>query len=300
MTVAASEEAVTPVGRSRPVPVAGWAPPGVTTLRADQQAILELVFDTFCRRFAEELTTVIRLPVELRVRPARLLLWRDVLAELPEPYSACLARWSPDHAGGLVVVSVPLAVAYVDRLLGGPGAPSEHPGPLTEVENELVADLHRRVAAAYAASLAAVAAVDATVGPHEPRLGLLRALPADAELVVADVEVTAGAAAGEISLVLPAPLVIPALDAFAGRVAPDPQRPQLPPTGGLLDATVEVSVRFEPASLTPGELCRLAVGDVIGLPHDAATPLQLWVANHPYLRVQPGRRAGQVAVAVAD
>lgn len=299
MTAAVSDETATPVGRAAPVAVAAWSPPGVTTVRADQQAILELVFDTFRRRFAEELTTVLRLPVELRVRPARQLLWRDVLAELPEPYSACLTRWSPQHPGGLVTVTVPLAVAYVDRLLGGPGALIDHPGPLTEVENELVADLHRRAAAAFAASLGAVVAVEVAVGSHEPRLGLLRAVPADAELVVTDVEVAVGDAAGEISLLLPAPLVIPALDAFAGRGTPVPQRP-MPHAGGLLDAAVDVAVRFAPASLTPGQLGRIAVGDVIGLPHAAAAPLQLWVANRPYLPVLPGRRAGRVAVAVAE
>jgi flagellar motor switch protein FliM len=297
---AEADEQVLPVGRpDKPVTLRSWTPPGVSTLRSDQQAILELVCASFCRRLAEDLTSVLRVPVDLHVRPAEQLLWRDLLAALTDPYSAARVQWSPQNPAGLVTATIPLAVAWVDRILGGPGLASDHPEALTEVEAELVTDLHRRYATAFAVALGAVVDLQVTVGPHESRLGLIKAVPFDAELVVFDVELSAGATAGEVRLALPAEKLIPALDAFAGRGGAVPAGP-LPPGAGLLDAPVEVAARFDAASLTPAELCTLAVGDVVTLPHPTGRPLCLWAANQPYLPVMPGRRSGRVAVAVLE
>ena len=298
MNATDQSDRVVPVGRRQAVAVRPYVLRTARTLRADQQATLELVGSGFCRSISQELSSRLRLAVSASTRPAEQRTWRELLAELSDPYFATTLRWEPFAGTGLISVSLPLAVALVDRMLGGPGATAEHPHPLTEVETELVSEVARRVARCFAAALGTVVELTPDVGAYESRLGLIKVSPGSAELVVVDVEIDLGPSAGQVRIAIPAGELIGQLDAFSGTSIGAVGTIRC--GGSLLDAGVDLSVRFAPALLTSEDLCLLAVGDIVTLPHPTDRPLHLWAGNRPYLQVMPGRRGPHLAVEVVD
>lgn len=291
---------VLPVGRSGPPrQVRPYKVRAARSLSEQHQSHLTVVAETFHKTFTQWLQSRSRAEVAITMAPAQRWSWADLLAKLPDPYCGAPFDAAPLAGPGLITVSMPLASALVDRLLGGHGAaPEADPAPLTEVGLEVLNEFQQHTLAALAAALEVIVTFHPTVDRQGSRLELVKTARPSYGTVLLSFGVSVGDATGTVRIALPGEPIIAHLDAITGTTAAPVPTASL--DRRLLDTPVELSVRFDPASFTPDAILGLAIGDVITIPHPIDRPLTVWVGEQPYLSAVAGRRGSQLAFAVAD
>jgi len=235
---------------------------------------------TAARRAGLLLEAMLRRPVDAaagglhRIRPA------DVAVDGVASFSidpGTGARGVATAPGGFVT-------ALAELCMGGPGDAAGRPP--TPLEASVFAS---RLTAALGPVAAVLPVAALRLAPAAPPGG-----PAT-ELVAFDLTITAGPVAGTLQLALPA-----AHFAAAG-IAPGPGADPDPALVAALQAVaMPLSVRFGAVRLPGDELERLAVGDVVRLPHPVDRPLVAEVDGQPLFLARPGRRGRRLAVEIAD
>ncbi len=290
------QRAVVPLGRDgRPKPLRRLRVRPAGTMKEEHEQVLALLSQNFCRLFAADLTTFVGSEVEVAIAPVQQWSWDDLLNVLPEPYCAARLTMPPIPGTGLIILDIPMAIAIVEKLLGGAGIAQESVEPLTEVELALLGEVHQRAAADLAESLSLLVETQPVVARQESRLELIRAAAARTLLIALEFEVTMNDASGHLRIAIPAPGLLAKLEAFSGTAAPPVS---LADTGRLGNCTLETSVRFNETALASRRVVDLSPGDVVVLNHRTHEPLTLFVGEVPYLSVLAGRRGTQKAFAV--
>jgi flagellar motor switch protein FliM len=291
------QRAVVPLGRDgRPKPLRRLRVRPASTLKEEHEQVLALLSQNFCRLFAADLTTFVGAEVEINLAPVQQWSWDDLLNVLPEPYCAARLSMPPIAGTGLIILDVPMAIAIVEKLLGGAGVAQESTEPLTEVELALLGEVHQRAAGDLAESISLLVETQPVVARQESRLELIRAEPARSLLIALEFDINMKDAAGHLRVAIPAPGLLAKLEAFSGTSsAPSVS---VADTGRLGNCTLETSVRFNETVLPSRRIVALTPGDVVVLDHRTGEPLTLFVGEVPYVSVLAGRRGAQKAFAV--
>jgi len=186
---------------------------------------------------------------------------------------------------GVATAPAPFVTGLAEMFMGAPGAAAHRePTPLecNVFASRLNAALDPVVAAlpVDALRLAPAAAV---------------AVPAT-DLVTFELSLSAAEVAGALHLAIPAAHFAGAGIAAAGH---DPE-PDPALVSALQAVPMRLSVRFGAVRLPGDELERLAVGDVVRLPHPVDQPLVAEVDGQPLFLARPGRRGRRLAVEISD
>jgi flagellar motor switch protein FliM len=296
MSAQDTQTKVLPLGREgRPKPFRRFRVRPASTLKDEHEQVLALVGQNFCRLFGVDLSSYVRTEVDIAMSPVQQWSWDDLLNSLPEPYCAARLSMPPMAGTGLISIEVPLAIAIVEKLLGGAGVAEERTEPLTEVELSLLTELHQRAAGDLAEALSLVVEARPVTARQESRLELIRAAPGRKLLIALEFEVDMKSASGHVRIAMPADALVSKLEAFAGT---SPTVASVADTGSLGECPVEATVRFNDTELASRRLVGLAPGQIIVLDHPTDEPLTLYVGQVPYLAVLAGRRGSQKAFAV--
>jgi flagellar motor switch protein FliM len=291
-----AQRAVVPLGRDgRPKPLRPLRVRPAGTLKEEHEQVLSLLCQNFCRLFAADLSTFVGSEVDITLAPVQQWSWDDLLNVLPEPYCAVRLTMAPIGGTGLMILDVPMAIAIIEKLLGGAGVAQESAEPLTEVELALLSELHQRAASDLAESLALLVETQPVVARQESRLELIRATPGRSLLIGLEFDITMHDAAGHFRVAIPASGLLAKLEAFTGTTAAPVS---VGDTGRLGGCSLETSVRFNETPLASRRVVDLVPGDVVVLNHRTDEPLTLFVGDVPYLSVLAGRRGAQKAFAV--
>jgi flagellar motor switch protein FliM len=291
-----AQRAVVPLGRGgRPKPLRRLRVRPASTLREEHEQVLALLSQNFCRLFAADLSTLVGSEVEMTLAPVQQWSWDDLLNALPEPYCAARLSMPPIAGTGLIILEVPMAIAIVEKLLGGAGVAQESAEPLTEVELALLGEVQQHAVGDLAESLSLLVETQPVVARQEGRLQLKRASAARSLLIALEFDISMKEATGHLRIAIPAPGLLSKLEAFSGTSAAPTS---VADTGRLGNCTLETSVRFNQTALASRRVVELAPGDVVVLDHRTNEPLTLYVGPVPYLSVLAGRRGAQKAFAV--
>ncbi len=266
---------------------------------------LHPILDVMAHRMAGALTGLFRSPVRVEVANVDQQSWDQYVNELPEPTFLANALILP--YGGRVVLHVPgsLAMALVDVRLGGTGGVPARHRTMTEIDQQLVADVAQDLLDELRPSFEpAVSLSSGSVSFVTSKL-LLQGKPSEVCLVVSlRVELRSGEESFEADLCVPATVLLPILDAL-DRLEGDEQE-GIESEGGsevherVLDTPLEVSVHFPDVSLSPEEILTLSVGDVVGLHRQPGSPLLLSVGNVTYCQVVATTNGRRLACMVID
>jgi flagellar motor switch protein FliM len=291
-----AQRAVVPLGRDGlPKPLRRLRVRPAGTLKEEHEQVLTLLTQNFCRLFAADMSTFVGSEVNMTLAPVLQWSWDDLLNVLPEPYCAARLTMEPIAGTGLMMLDIPIAIAIIEKLLGGAGLAQESVEPLTEVELTLLSELHQRAASDLAESLALLVETQPVVARQESRLELIRAAPARSVLIGLEFDLTMQDAAGHFRIAIPAPGLLDKLQIFTGTTAAPVS---LGDTGRLGGCSLETAVRFNDTPLASRRVVDLVPGDVVVLNHRTDEPLTLFVGDVPYLSVLAGRRGAQKAFAV--
>lgn len=281
--------------------------------RFDPTAVrsLEAAHEIFTRKAATAWGTMLRSVVHIDPLSVDQISYDDYLRAMPSPNMLTVVGLAPLPTPVLLEINLELALALLDRLLGG-GASGEDGPPAaarrpTDIESALLADLVGAAVPAVEEALSAFLPVTGEVAGVEYNPQLVQiAAPADSVLLFTfALRVTQGMAAeGLLTVCYPAGALTPLLE----RVASQLQAEKAPETGDaawtaalterLEGVDVNLRVTLDDSAVPMSELAALQVGDVLRLDHRIERPVRGRVGAMELFTAYPGRRGRRLAVQV--
>jgi flagellar motor switch protein FliM len=227
--------------------------------------------------------------------------WEDYLRTLPSCTVMATVEVPPLPAAILVEADTSIALALVDRLLGGRGEMSAPRRP-TELEEPPL----RRLAALAAEAVGGAIAQFMDVTPalvsvdYSPQLVAITAPSSMVLVLTCSLAIPSAAIAGDLSVCLPLSTLGPALDRLVAHANEHDDGPSelMDPIVRDLDVTIEA--HLTPTEVPASMIARLALDDVIVLDHRIARPAMATVQGQPVFTGHLGRRGRRFALSVAD
>ena len=270
-------------------------------LSPDHRRALAVVHESFANRLTTVLATRLRTVARVAVTGTEQIAYGDFMSSTPDP--ACLAVISllPLPGTGVLRIDLPLAMAICDRMLGGTGEGPHPDRALSDIESNLLRGLLDSVMHELSAAYAPLLTMQPAIVRQESKAQLVRGAAPGSTMISVDLEVLLGEQLANVTLCLPLATIGPALESFAGTgsLATNTEAASLVATG-LMDAAIDVSVRFRPITLTSHEILGLEVGDVVPLRHMASAPLTVAAADVPVTVGVPGRRGRRLACLIVE
>lgn len=269
-----------------------------TKLSREQSRALQIVSETFARQWSTQFTALLR---GGQVSPGTVSQrsYGEYVDSLPVPSLLVLLNAKEVEGTFTLHLEHQLAMAIVDRLLGG-AAPVEQPTrPPTQIELSLLRGLLERIVGELTYAFAAVTEVTARIGQLETNPQFAQVAGAADTMVVAGFEVVVGDVVGAASLALPldvfGPLLAPSDGADLRAAVPDANAEKL-----MHGVPVEIGARLRPVTLTSEALLQLAPGDLVRLTHSTDEPLTLVAGGQAFARAVPTQRRQRLACLVVD
>lgn len=264
---------------------------------------MQMVCETFARRLSTLLTSGLRQVCQVTATDISQRSYDDYISELPAPTLIAPLGIHPLHGTGTVQFSLPITLAAIDHLLGGPGG-HQPTRTLTDVETTLLAGLLDQIVGALRYALEPIVAIEPSVGAIEYNPQFLQAAGAADALLVAEFDMTVGEVRSPLTFSLPLASVLPRLNAHRPRdgatddddSAENAARVQ----ERMGELPLEVSVEFAPAPLSPAQIMALGVGDVVALPHRVGAPLTVRAGGVRYARAIAGKAGHRLAALVVE
>jgi flagellar motor switch protein FliM len=283
--------------------------------RFDGQAVrsLDAAHELFTRRVSSGLGAMLRTVVQLEPLTVDQISYDDYLRAMPSPTLIVSVGLAPLPSPVLLEINLELALALLDRLLGGgmSGEGENLPAARrpTDLESALLSDLVAVVLPAFEETLSSFLPVTAELlgVEHNPQLVQIASPSESVLLFTFGLRITQGMAAeGLLTVCYPAGAVAPLLEHVASQL----HAANVPDTvdehwtaalaDSLSDVDVELRVTLDDSEVPARDLAALQVGDVLRLDHRIDRPVRGRVGDLDILMGHPGRRGRRLAVHVTS
>lgn len=268
-----------------------------TKLSREHARALQVVAETFARQWATQFSTMLR-GGEVEPGPVTQTTYGKYVAGLPAP-SLLAVVTSLELADFVLHLEHDVAMAAVDRLLGGRGDADQPARPATQLELALLRSLLDRVVAELPYAFAPLGGLTPKVGALETNPQFAQVVGPGETLVVIDFVVTVGEVTGNATLAIPYNALQPLLSPEGADARPvvrtNPAAEQ-----GLSDVPLTVGARMRGTTMTSDDVLALAVGDVVRLGHAADVPLLLVAGDRAFARAVPANRRNRLACLIVD
>ena len=267
-------------------------------LTPEQARTIQTVAEKAAAAISNSLGQTLRAPVETNLVAIEPATYQAFNSSLPDPVCLQLFRAEPGGHPGMFSLEVPLAFAFVDRLLGGGGQVLAQNKPLTEVEQAVIAPLFHAVCQRLAAAWADFAQVRFRPSEMAARPREVQVLPPQEPVVQITLTVSNEASVGDMNICLPLALV--------NALVPPPYAASGPADAAqalrraVAAAPLRLSVELGRAEITIHELLNLQPGQVIRLDTRPGRPLALAVEGQPYFAGEPGLAGNRRAVQITS
>ncbi len=259
---------------------------------------------TFWRGVANFLSAYLRTPMQLQQLVVHQIPYEEMLQSIRMPAVISVFKTSPLPATALLECSPAIAIAMIDRALGGQGIGATAARRLSEIEQTIMKRIFERILGLYGDVWDAMMAV-------EPKLIAMEHNPAFTQIagegdlvLVSRQQITIDSNRGQLMLAWPYSNVAPLAEAAV--------RAQLVRDGSLANVVVKRdqmkkhvesvaihgAVLLGKTELSLGEFDQLKVGDAIVLKNRYDQPLTMRLSNRDKFLVLPGRSRGRLAVRV--
>lgn len=272
-----------------------------TKLSREHARVLQMAYETFAGRLTTLLTSGLRQVCQVTAREVTQQSYDEYVGELGSPTLVVPVDVAPLGMGALEL-SLPVALAAIDHMLGGPGG-TQPVRTLTDIETSIFARLVEQIFGVLRYALDPICPVRLEAGPIEYNPQFLQVANAGDAVVVAHFDLVIGRESSSLTLCLPLAPLLPRLTIHKPREA----TPSGPGTGAqphlrerLAGTTVELQVRFAPVALDSAIVLGLDVGDVVPLGQRVGTPLQVLVGGSPVASAIAGKAGAHLAALIVE
>ncbi len=274
-------------------------------LSKDQMRTLQLIHETFGRLAGSSLSAYLRAAAQFNLVSIEQGVYGEYVERVPEGTILHILSMDPLPGNVLIGIDLVAAMAAVDRLLGGTGAPPETLRAPTEIELALVRTLVGTMLAGLSEAWGRVIELQPSIRDVVLDARYVQvALRTDPVVVIA-LEMALSHCSGTITLCLPYVTlepILPKLNAqlwFAsarrgGAVKTEQIRQSLE------TVTVDLKVELGGASVTLQELLDLDVGNVVLLDRSTREPVDVLIGGMRKFLARPGLMGKRMAVQITD
>ena len=269
---------------------------------------LRTAHELFARDLGRSLSQRLRCVVSLETLSVEQITYEDYIRSLPDPSVLAIMGMQPLPGPAVLEMSVQLGRSFVDRLLGGSGAPAAMRRP-TAVEASLMNELMEDAVAPLTDAMAPFAQVSPELRQLEFNPQFVQIVnPTDMVLLLTyQISMTTDTRVeGSFSVCYPFPTLEPTMgnlerklwdDPASGASQTDTSRPF---TGVLPELDAPLTVRLADSKMPAAELAALQPGNVLRLSHRVDEPAIVEVGNAPVLRGHVGHRGRRFVVQIVD
>ncbi|MEN3359070.1 MAG: flagellar motor switch protein FliM [Mycobacteriales bacterium] len=273
-----------------------------TKLSREYVRRLQIVYETFARRYGTLLTSTLRVVSHVTLVSIEQLTYDEYITSLASPTMLALVTLEPLPGTAVLEFSLTAAMASLDHMLGGPGG-DQPQRPLTDIEEPLLRRLIDRILDELRLAYEPIVDVVPLLGgiEYNPQFAQAGA-PSDA-VVVASFELRVGDHETVATFCLPLAAIYSKLNEDSDITYSAAQREARAlahrrVVASLEDTPIEVSVRFSPRTMRPVDLAGLRPGDVVPLEHPVTAPLDVMVAGVTFAYAVPGNQGSRLACLV--
>lgn len=261
---------------------------------------MQLCMDTFARRMTTLLTSGLRQICQVTPREVSQQGYDEFVAGLPAPTVIMPVALAPLPGNATLQFSLPVALAAIDHMLGGPGG-SQAPRPLTDIEVGLLSGLIEQILGVLRYALEPIASVTPEAGPIEYNPPFLQAAGPSDSMIVNDFDMSIGQETCRLSLSIPLASIAPRLDAQRPRDArTNSAASRSAMRESLSDVPIDVAVAFHPVALDSARILSLAVGDLVVLEHRVGSPLRVQTGDTRVASAVAGKSGTRLAALIVD
>jgi flagellar motor switch protein FliM len=270
-----------------------------TKLSREYVRRLQIVYETFARRYSTLLTSTLRVVSHVTLVSIEQLTYDEYIASLTNPTVLAQLTMEPLPGTAILEFSLSTAMASIDHMLGGPGG--EQPQrPLSDLEVPLLRRLLDRVLGELQYAFEPLVLIDAHAGPIEYNPQFVQVCAASDAVVVSSYEMRVGGEECLATFCLPLASIQAKLNQDADITYTDAQRiareiAHRNVVAGLQNTPIDVSVRFSGRPMAPVDLIALRPGDVVRLDHPVSKPLDVMAAGITFAQAVPGNKGSQLA-----
>ena len=266
---------------------------------------LQIVNETFARQFSTVLATSLRAVSNVTLTTIDQQTYDEYIGSLPNPTYVCILSMPPLPGPAMLQLPLPIAMAAVDRMLGGVGDGGEAKRPPTEIEGQLIATVIERGLRELSYAFESLMRIDVNIArsEHNPQFAQIGA-PSDMVIVIS-FEIKIGSEMGTMSLAVPFDTLASVLDVISSKNTVDRDELEVVTFHHRLEEAlrgvpVDLRVRFRPVALGAREILDLRVGDVIPLAHPVDEPVTVTVDDLPVFHAITGRKGKRLACLVTE
>jgi flagellar motor switch protein FliM len=262
-------------------------------------------------RFAASLASWLSLRVgttEISVSGVEQVGFSELLLAIGKPSATFPFRSGSWH--GLCDLSCDIAVAYVDRVLGGPAEVSTTARPLSHIEERIVRGLVERIVQTLRDTWQNDAPMNPEITGFESDPEEIDTIPRGEDVLASLFEIRFGGTSGILTVCLP----LHAMDAFLQERKGSAKNTGTQATGsdkdrseaalavmdGLSHASLSVSARFPACRLSARSLIGLKEGSVIEIGHPVDSPLEILVNGQLRYLASMGQRRRRMALRIIE
>jgi len=261
---------------------------------------IRLRHEQFIRSVAARLAILLRLEFSLQLTKVQIVGYQKFTESLPSSTHITLFKTDPLKGVGLLVMPPRLGLTLVDRLLGGPGQPSESTTDLTDIEITLLDQVATLMLTEWCGHWPEMRDLQPALLGHESNSRFLQTATPDTAMLILSMAGSVGELTEDIQLAFPyatiEPLVrllapaLPGADSAPLRTAVPKWNPEFD------DMNVPLIAEWHGLKMSAGEITRLKPGDVVMLDPTCAALVQLRFGHVPKFIGRPGTSGGKWAV----
>ncbi len=269
-----------------------------TTLAREHSRVLELAFETFARQWGTQLTAKVRILSQVTCEQVAMLTYDDYASSLPASTAMVLCAISDTEAKGVIQFPTFPALTWVNAMLGGTQAVKDPDRTFTPIEHALVQRLMDDALEDLKYSLGSLLPNPIRVDAIQYNSQFAQAAPTTELMIVAKFTIRVGDIITDATVALPSRVVLAQMSETNPTIPADDAKTLL--RAQLAGVPVEVSAQFTPAVIKPGEVLRLAVDDVLPLPHPEHRPLDITVGTQTIGQAAIGASGSRLAVTIIN
>ncbi|MCR4400087.1 MAG: flagellar motor switch protein FliM [Syntrophomonadaceae bacterium] len=270
----------------------------------DQIHTLHVIFENYARTLGTYLSAQLRAAVQTELLSVEQITYSEFTRSLPNPSVLCVFTLPPLEGTALFEINPNLGFAMLDRLLGGPGLPTERIRPLTEIESTLMERFGQRMLSLLEEPWSTIVNITPVLDHLESNPQFTQIVSPGEMVVIISLETQIGEVFGIMNMCIPFLVLEPILNKlnvhyyYSSTVKePAPETVQAL-RSRLENAMIPVRVMVGKATITVKDLLDLSVGDVIPLERHVKDDFEVVVGTGTKFLGTPGVVGNRVAVKV--
>lgn len=256
--------------------------------------------EQFVRGLAARLAIFLRLEFKLQLNRVQITSYQKFTETLPMPTHITLFKTDPLKGVGLLVIPCGLGLAFVDRLLGGPGQGTATSRDLTEIEVALIDQIANLILTEWCNHWPEIREMRPALLGHENNSKYLQTATPDTAMLVLTMDGGFTDKLDPIQIVFPFATIEPLMRLLAPAL---PETDSAPAKTGkpkwnreFDDVKVPIIAEWKGLKMSAGQITQLKAGDVIALDPACAAQVHLRLNAVPKFTGRPGTCGGKWAV----